>query len=138
RGERATLAAGGADLGVAAHLLHLVGAEAALAVGAVHHRVGEDIFMAGRLPDTPRHQDAGVQAHHIIAHAGHRIPPVALDVILELDAEGAVVEDRVDSAVDFAAGENITAPFAQRDNVLHAVVTVALVHTFLLPAPLQR
>ena len=56
------------------------------------------------------------------------VPPVALDVVLELDAEWAVVEDRVDSAVDFAAGEYVTAPFAQRDNVLHAVVAFALVH----------
>src|SRR5262249_38241042 len=67
----------------------------------------------------------------IIALVDHRIPPGALQVVLELNSEGAIVEDGVDATVDLAAREDISSPFAQRDNVLHAIrlCAVTLFHT---------
>ncbi len=60
RRQRALVAAIRADVQAAVLLQHVVGAEAMLAVGAVHHGVGEDLFMAGCLPDAAGHQDAGI------------------------------------------------------------------------------
>src|SRR5438093_3214639 len=101
--------------------LQVVGAKATLAVLAVGHRVGEGLDVAAGLPDARVHDDGGVDANDVVAHLDHGPPPGALDVVLELDAEGAVVPEAADAAVDLAGLEDEAAALAERDEGLHAV-----------------
>ena len=48
----------------------------------------------------------------------HRAPPLALDVLLELDAERAVVPGRPGAAVDLAAGVDETPALGEGDDVV--------------------
>ena len=50
----------------------------------------------------------------------HRLPPLALDVLLELDAERAVVPGRAGAAVDLAAGEDEPPALAEADDGVEA------------------
>ena len=54
----------------------------------------------------------------VLALLDHRPPPGALDVVLQLDAQGPVVPDRVDAAVDLARREDEAAPLGERDDRL--------------------
>ena len=78
----------------------LVEPEPAMVGLAFDQRVAEAPDVAGRDPHLRVHQDPGVQPDDVVALLDHRPPPRALDVVLELDAEGAVVPHRVDPAVD--------------------------------------
>ena len=85
--------------------LKVVGAEALAAAAAVDEGVGEVFDVAAGAPDLGVHEDGGVEADHVAASPYEGLPPVALDVVLELDAEGAVVPGAGESAVDLAALE---------------------------------
>ena len=56
--------------------------------------------MPGRLPHLASQDDRGVDADHVVALAHHRLPPLSLDVLFQLDAERAVVPRRTLAAVD--------------------------------------
>ena len=83
--------------------------------------------MPARLPHLRVHDDRAVDADHAdflpvrprrrIAH--HVLPPGVLDVLLQLDAERAVVPEAVDAAVDLARLEDEAAPAAQGDEFFH-------------------
>ena len=91
----------------------------ALVVGqALDQRVAERAEVTGRLPDLRVHEDAGIEPDDVVALLDHRPPPRPLDVVLELDAERAVVPDRVDAAVDLARREDEAAPLRERDDGL--------------------
>ena len=81
--------------------LDLVGAETHLAFLAVDQRIGEPLDMARCHPDLRRHQDSGVETLDIVAAVGHRLPPEAFDIVLELDAQRAVIPAGAQAAVDF-------------------------------------
>ena len=81
---------------------------------ALDERVAEAADVAGRHPDLGVHEDAGVEADDVVALLDHRPPPGPLDVVLQLDAERAVVPDGVDPAVDLAAREDEAAPLRER------------------------
>jgi len=51
----------------------------------------------------------------------HVPPPVALDVVLQLNAERAVVPEAADAAVNLAGLEDEAAALAERDEGLHCV-----------------
>ena len=82
--------------------LQEVGAEALAAAPAVDEGVGEVLDVTAGAPDLWVHEDGGVEADHVAATPNEGLPPVALDVVLELDAEGAVVPRAGESAVDLA------------------------------------
>ena len=90
-----------------------VGAEALSAAAAVDERVCEVLDVAAGAPDLGVHEDGGVEADHVAASPHEGLPPVALDVVLELDAEGAVVPGAGESAVDLAALEEEAPAAAQ-------------------------
>ena len=91
----------------------LVGAVAGLAGAAVQQRVGEAGHMAGGDPGLGVHQDGRVEADVIGALLHKLFQPCLLDVVLELDAEGAVVPAVGQAAVDLGAGENEAPVLAQ-------------------------
>ena len=98
----------------------LVEPVAAMAGGAFDQRIGERADVARRDPDLGMHQDAGVQADDVVALLDHRPPPGPLDVVLELDAERAVVPHGVDAAVDLRAREDEAAPLRERHDRVEA------------------
>ena len=85
---------------------------------AFDQRIAERADVARRHPHLRVHQDARVEAHDVVPLLDHRPPPGALDVVLELHAEGPVVPHGVDAAVDLRAGEDEAAPLAERDDRL--------------------
>ena len=77
-----------------------------MAVQALDERVGEDADVTGCHPHLLRQDDARVQAHDIGTAGDHVAPPLALDVLLELDAERPVVPCRPRAAVDLTGLED--------------------------------
>ncbi len=100
-------------------LVDLVGAEATATFQAVDHGVGEIVDVAARLPHRRMHQDGGVEPHHVGPALDIVPPPDPLDVLLELDAEGAVVPARSRATVDLAGLEDEAAALGQGDEGIH-------------------
>src|SRR5262249_60128581 len=92
----------------------IVGAEAILALLAIHERIGEAGDVTGRLPDLGMHQDGGVEAFDVVTLVDHRTPPALLDVFLQLDAERPVVPDGAEAAVDLGGLKHEAAPLGRR------------------------
>ena len=97
----------------------IIGAEAVLAVPAIHERVGEAGHVAGRLPHPGVHEDGRVEALDVVAGVDHRAPPAVFDVLLELDAERAVIPDRTQAAIDLRGLEDESAALAEGDQLVH-------------------
>ena len=92
----------------------LVEAEPAMVRRAFDERVAEAADVARGHPHLRVHEDPGVQPDDVVALLDHAPPPGALDVVLELDAEGPVVPDGVDAAVDLGARVDEAAALAER------------------------
>jgi len=86
---------------------------------AVDERVGEAGDVAGGFPDLGVHDDGRLDADDVVAAADHVVPPAVADVLLQLDAEGAVVEEAVEAAIDLGGLEHEAAAFRERDEVVH-------------------
>ena len=84
-------------------LLEVVGAEPLVAREALDERVAERRDVARRNPGLPRQDDRGVQADDVVALDDHRLPPLPLDVVLQLHTERAVVPRRPGASVDLTA-----------------------------------
>src|SRR5579871_2636279 len=110
------LALAGVELGMfqALCILELILAETAFAGLTVHKRIHEGLLMAGVFPDIFVHQDSGLDALHVVALVDVMLPPEALEIVLQLHAEGAVIVGALHAAVDVAAGKDKAAPFAKR------------------------
>ena len=113
------------DLGV---LLadELIGAMAGLAGAAVQQGVREAGNVAGRHPGLGVHDDGGVEADVVGAFLHELFQPCLLDIVLELDAQRAVVPAIGQTAVDLRAGEHITTVLAEIDD--HIKGLFALFH----------
>src|SRR5690606_29393576 len=83
---------------------------------ALHERVGEGADVTGGHPGLPGQDDRGVQADDVLASVHHRLPPLTLDVLLELDTERAVVPRRAGAAVDLTAREDEPSALAEGDD----------------------
>ena len=103
---------------------HFIGAEALLALLAVHQGVGEAAHVAGGHPNLRIHQDSGVQTHVIGVLLDELLPPGLLHVVLQLHAQGAVVPGVGQTAVDLAAGEDEAAALTQGDDLFHGLFGV--------------
>ena len=114
-----------AGRGVAVPLLvgldQVIGAVALVAERALGERVDELGDVPAGLPYLPGQDDRGVQAHDVVALGDHRAPPLALDVVLQLDAERAVVPGSPQAAVDLAGRVDEPPSLAQADDGVEAV-----------------
>jgi hypothetical protein len=102
-----------------------VGAVALLAVLVVDQRVVEGVHVAAGLPHGGVHEDGRVDAHDVLVELRHGLPPVAADVVLQLDAVRAVVVGGAQAIVDLAAGEHEAILLGMADQGLEAVFLVA-------------
>ena len=92
-----------------------VGSIPLLGVFIVNQRVVEGTYVAGCLPDPGVHEDARVDTDYVLVEAGHGVPPVLFDVVLEFGTHLAVVVDGCETVVDLARRENETVLLAVRD-----------------------
>ena len=97
----------------------LVGAEALLALLAVHQRIAEAAQMAGGHPGLGVHQNGAVLSHIVGVLLHELLPPCLLDIVLQLHAQRAVVPGVGQTAVNLAAGEDEAAVFTQGDDFFH-------------------
>ena len=100
----------------------LIRAKARLAGLAIHQRVVEVADVAARHPNLTVHQNRAVDADVVLVLLHELLPPRALDVVLELNAQRAVIPRVGQTAVDFGAGEHEAAALAQGDELIHRVV----------------
>src|SRR5437667_209251 len=80
----------------------LVRPVATMTGGALDQRVVERGHVTGGHPDLARQDHRRVQADHVVAALDHRLPPGALDVVLQVDTQRAVVPGGPGAAVDLA------------------------------------
>ena len=104
----------------------LVGAVAGLAGAAVQQGVREAGHVAGGDPGLGVHDNGGIEAHVVGALLHEFFQPCLFDVVLELDAQRAVVPAVGQTAVDLRAGEDIAPVLAEIDD--HIKGLFALFH----------
>ena len=79
-----------------------VGAVTLLRILVVDQRVVERPDMARSLPRAGMHEDRRIEADDVLMKTHHRIPPVTLDIVLQLDAVLPVIVHGTQSVVYFA------------------------------------
>ena len=104
----------------------LVGTVTCLAGAAVQQRVREARHMAGGDPGLRIHDDGCIQAHVVGALLHELLQPCFLDVVLELDAQRAVIPAVGKTAIDLRTGEHVTTVLAEVDD--HIKGLFALFH----------
>ena len=109
---------------VAPVLDELVGAEALLALLAVHQRIGEAGQMAAGHPCLGVHEDGGILSHVVGVLLHEFLPPGLFDVVLQLHAQRTVVPGVGKAAVDLAAGEDDAAVLTQSHDLVHGLFGV--------------
>ena len=109
---------------VAPVLDELVGAEALLALLAVHQRIGEAGQMAAGHPRLGVHEDGGILSHVVGILLHEFLPPGLFDVVLQLHAQRTVVPGVGKAAVDLAAGEDDAAVLTQSHDLVHGLFGV--------------
>ena len=107
----------------------VVFAEAAVAFATFGERVGEAGDVSAGAPDVGSHEDGGVESDDVVAAPDEGLPPGVFDVLLEFDAEGAIVPGAGESAVDFAALEDEASALAEGSELVEIyVVGLGLSH----------
>ena len=99
-------------------LLDLVDAKALVARKALGERIVEDADVARSDPHLARKDDRRVEADDVVARRDHVPPPLPFDVLLQLDAQRAVVPRGSRAAVYLAAREDEAAPLRQGDDAV--------------------
>ena len=99
-------------------LLQVVGAEPLVAGLALGQRVGERVDVAAGLPGLARQDDEESRPTMSSRICTIGLPPLALDVLLELHAERAVVPGRPGAAVDLAARVDEAPALGEGDDVV--------------------
>jgi hypothetical protein len=79
-------------------------------------RIVEHLDMARRHPHLTGQDDRRVDANNIVAAGHHRMPPLPLDVLFEVDAQRPVVPGRLCAAIDFTRREHKPTALCQVDN----------------------
>src|SRR5699024_4777991 len=102
-------------------LRQLVGTEPAVAGATLDQRIVKRRGMTGRLPDLPWQDHRRIQAHDILPALDHRLPPLSLQVVLQLHSERTVVPGRAGTAVDFTTRKHEATTFAEIDDGIDGV-----------------
>ena len=68
-----------------------IGTVSLLRVAVIYQWIVEGIDVPRGLPHRGVHEDSGINTHDIVMQQNHRVPPVFLDIVFQLDAVGAIV-----------------------------------------------
>ena len=123
------IARAGIEISEACLRVDLVRAKATIGQQAIDHRIAERFNVAGRFPNGRMNDDGGIDADDIFAFLGHPAPPGLLEVAFEFHAEGTVIPETVDAAVDLRGLENEPPPLTERDDLFHALACFQFSHT---------
>ena len=88
-----------------------VGTVSFLRILVIDQRVVERVHMARSFPDRRMHEDRGVDTDNVLVQQRHAVPPIFLDVILQLNAILSVVVDGAQAIVNLGRGEYETILF---------------------------
>src|SRR5215813_13996282 len=80
-------------------------------------RIRKACEMPARLPYLGVHGDGGIEPDHIISEMNIVAPPETLHIVLELNAQWAVVPRGAQSPVNFARLKNESSPLGQRHDL---------------------
>ena len=83
-----------------------VSAVTLLAVAVVNQGIVEGINVSACLPSGGMHEDSSINTHDILVQKHHALPPILLDVVLQLNTVLAVVIHCAQTVVNVTAGEN--------------------------------
>ena len=108
--------------------IKMVFAEAAVALAAFGEGVGEARDVSAGAPDVGAHEDGGVESYDVVAAPNEGLPPGVLDVLLEFDAEGAVVPGAGEAAVYLAALEYEASTLAEGSEFVQIYVGLGFCH----------
>ncbi len=97
----------------------LVSAEALVALLAVHQRIGKSAEMAGSHPRLRVHQNGAVHADIIRIFLNELLPPGFLYVVLQLNAEVAVIPGVRQAAVNLGARIYKASCLRKCNNLVH-------------------
>jgi hypothetical protein len=86
--------------------------------------------MAGSDPSLRVHEHARIYTHDILVEAGHSLPPVTLDVVLELNTHLAIVIDSRQPIINLAGREDESVFLAVRDQHLKEFVLCHFIFSF--------
>ena len=98
-----------------------VGAITLLRVTVVNQRVVKRVHMSAGLPNRRVHEHTRVDAHDVLMHQHHRLPPVLLDIILQFHTVLAVVIHCAQTIIDFARREDKPVLLTVRNHLLENV-----------------
>ena len=98
-----------------------------LALATIDHRIIESANVARCFPDFWIHDDRAVDADDVNGFAvwsgriaAHNIfPPCVLEIALQLGAEGTVIPEAVDAAINFGTLKDESAAATESDNFIH-------------------
>ena len=82
-----------------------VGTVTFLAVAVINQRVIERIYVSRSFPRCRVHEDSGIDTDNVLMQQRHRIPPIFLDVILQLHAILTVVINSAQTVVNLTGGK---------------------------------
>ena len=61
----------------------------------IDHGIGKTINMTGSLPNPWVHDDAGIEAHHVVTTTNHILPPGVFNVFTQFHPERAVIKKAI-------------------------------------------
>ncbi len=99
----------------------LVRTEAFVALTAVHERIGKTGQMTAGLPGHRIHEDGGVKPYVVRVLLHEFLPPRFLDVVLQLNAQRAVIPCIGKPAVYFRTGEDESAVLTEGNDFFHGL-----------------
>ena len=103
-----------------------------LRVPVVDQRIIERIDMTGGFPCRRVHEDSGIDTDDVLMQQGHRIPPITLDIVLQLYAVLTIVIHCAETVIDLAGRKNETVLLAMRDDFLKCFFLCLLCHKAIL------
>ena len=68
-----------------------IGTVSLLRVAVIYQWIVESIDVPRGLPHRGVHENSGINTHDVVVQQNHRVPPVFLDIVFQLDAVGAIV-----------------------------------------------
>ena len=103
-----------------------------MAVFAFGEWIHKSINVPGGLPHLGGKDHRGIKPYDIVALAHNRLPPLAANILLEFNTQGAVVPRRASSAVDLRGGEYKPTSLGKVDNCFYAIHALSLFNDKLL------
>ena len=106
----------GADSGI---LYQLIGTMSRVAVAAIHKRIGKASDVSAGDPGLWIHKNGRIKSYIVGAFLHEFLPPCALDVIFELNAQGTEIPGVGKTAVYFRSRKYKASVFGKRHYAVH-------------------